>query len=55
MRAVDCPCGEHLTARNDGQLLEAAKAHNSSDHDNQYSETELRVLVDTAAYDERGE
>lgn len=51
MRAVDCPCGEHLEAQNDTKLLEAAKDHNSQDHDGQYSETDLRTLVNTAAYD----
>lgn len=53
MRAVECPCGEHLEARNDHNLLEAAKAHASEAHEgeDQYSETDLRILVDTKAYD----
>lgn len=51
MRAVDCPCGEHLEARNDSALIEAAKEHNARDHDEQYSETDLRTLVNTSAYD----
>lgn len=51
MRAVDCPCGEHLEARNDSELTEAAKRHASSEHGDQYSDADIRVLVDTAAYD----
>jgi hypothetical protein len=55
MRAVDCPCGEHLTGRNDTEVLEAAKQHNSEDHPDDYTETQLRVMVNTTAYDERAE
>ncbi len=53
MRAVDCPCGEHLEGRNDTDLLEKARAHAAEDHpdDDQYSEVRLRTLVNTAAYD----
>lgn len=51
MRGVDCPCGEYLEAQNDGQLLEAAKEHNDEAHADDYSETDLRRLIDTAAYD----
>lgn len=51
MRAVDCPCGEYLEARNDGELLEEAKRHASAEHGDTYSEADLRVLVNTAAYD----
>ena len=53
MRAVECPCGEVLEARNDHDLLEAAKRHAGEAHvgEGQYSETDLRILVDTKAYD----
>ena len=51
MRAVECPCGEYLEARNDAELLEAAKAHASDAHDGRYSDGDLRILVDTRAYD----
>lgn len=51
MRAVDCPCGEHLEARNDTELMESVKRHNGDAHDGTYSDADLRVLVDTAAYD----
>ena len=53
MRAVDCPCGEHLEAQTDTALLEAAKQHNTEEHPDQYSEIDLRTLVNTAAYDAR--
>jgi hypothetical protein len=45
MRAVGCPCGEHLEARNDGELIKAAKEHADEDHPNEYSEGDLRLLV----------
>ena len=51
MRAVECPCGEHLEARSDSELIEAAKRHAGEEHEGQYSETDLRVLVNTTAYD----
>ena len=51
MRAVDCPCGEHLQESNDTKLLESLKQHADEDHEGKYSETELRVLVTTTAYD----
>jgi hypothetical protein len=54
MRAVECPCGEYLEARNDTELLEAAKEHASEDHEGRYTEGELRVLIDTTAYDTAG-
>lgn len=55
MRAVDCPCGEYLEARSDSQLLERAKQHASEEHGDTYSEADLRILVDTAAYDVGGD
>lgn len=51
MRAVDCPCGEHLEARSDAELTDAARRHATSEHEGRYSDADLRVLVDTAAYD----
>ena len=51
MRAVDCPCGEHLEGANDTKVLEAVKKHASEEHEGRYSETDLRLLVDTSAYD----
>ena len=51
MRAVECPCGEYLEARNDTELLQAAKQHAGDAHEGRYSEADLRILVDTKAYD----
>ena len=51
MRAVDCPCGEYLEARNDGELLERAQAHAAQAHGDEYSDADLRVLISTRAYD----
>jgi hypothetical protein len=51
MRAVDCPCGEHLEARTDADLLEKAKRHSSEEHGSKYSETDLKTLINTTAYD----
>jgi hypothetical protein len=51
MRAVECPCGEHLEARNDTDLMQAAKQHADEVHQGEYSDADLRILVDTAAYD----
>jgi hypothetical protein len=51
MRAVDCPCGEHFEAQTDAQLLELLKQHADTEHPGEYSETDLRLLVNTSAYD----
>ena len=51
MRAMDCPCGEYIEARNDGEVLDAVKRHASEEHEGTYSEAELKILVDTSAYD----
>ena len=51
MRAVDCPCGEAIEARNDSELFETLKRHASQEHANQYPDIDLKLRVDTAAYD----
>jgi hypothetical protein len=51
MRAVDCPCGEHFEGTNDTQLVAELKRHSSDDHDDEYSEADLRLMVNTSAYD----
>lgn len=51
MRAVECPCGEHLEGQNDTKLLEKVKQHANEEHEGKYSEVDLRLLVDTSAYD----
>lgn len=51
MRAVECPCGEAIDARSDSELFESAKRHASQEHGDQYSDADLKLLVDTRAYD----
>ena len=51
MRAVDCPCGEHLEEQNDEKLLEATRHHAEEDHPDRYQDWELRQMVTTGAYD----
>jgi predicted small metal-binding protein len=51
MRAVECPCGEHLEGTNDTELMESAKRHTSEEHEGEYTDVDLRLLVSTAAYD----
>jgi hypothetical protein len=50
MRAVECPCGEHIEASTDSQLLETMKQHATDEHEGD-SDADLRLLVNTAAYD----
>ena len=50
MRAVDCPCGEHMEADTDAALVEELTEHANDEHEGRYQESELRVLVSTAAY-----
>ena len=51
MRAVECPCGEHFEAQTDEKILESVKRHADEDHAGEYSEADLRLLVNTSAYD----
>jgi hypothetical protein len=51
MRAVDCPCGEHVESDTDARLIEAIKSHADEAHPDRYEESDLRILVSTTAYD----
>ncbi len=51
MRAVDCPCGEHIEADTDARVLETLKQHTDEDHPGRYDDVEIRLLVNTTAYD----
>jgi predicted small metal-binding protein len=51
MRAVECPCGEHLEGATDAEVLEATKRHATEEHEGQYTDIDLKLLVDTSAYD----
>lgn len=50
MRAVDCPCGEHIEADSDAALISQLAEHANDEHPDRYEESELRILVSTAAY-----
>ena len=51
MRAVECPCGEHFEAQTDEKVLESVTRHADEEHPGEYAETDLRLLVNTSAYD----
>jgi hypothetical protein len=51
MRAVDCPCGEHVESDSDAKLIEVIKEHADQEHPGRYEESDLRLLVTTTAYD----
>jgi hypothetical protein len=51
MRAVECPCGEHLEGNNDETLFQEARKHADEDHPDEYEDWQLRQLVATTAYD----
>ncbi len=50
MRAVDCPCGEHIEADSDASLTDRLAEHANEAHRGRYEESELRLLVSTSAY-----
>jgi predicted small metal-binding protein len=54
MRAVEFPCGEHLEANNDEELLKEARKHADEDHANEYEDWQLRQMITTGAYDTGG-
>jgi hypothetical protein len=51
MRAVECPCGEHLEGNNDETLVEEMRKHADEDHPGEYEDWQLRQMVTTTAYD----
>ena len=51
MRAVECPCGEHLEGNNDETLVEEMRKHTDEDHPGEYEDWQLRQMVTTTAYD----
>ena len=55
MRGYDCACGEYLEAENDQKLLEQMQRHTESEHQGEFSETQLRTMRDQGAYDVRSE
>ena len=51
MRAVDCRCGEHFEGQTDTALVEELKKHADEEHQGEMSDTDVRLLVNTSAYD----
>jgi hypothetical protein len=51
MRAVECPCGEHFEASTDAEVLVELTKHADENHPDEYSESDLRLVVNTSAYD----
>ena len=51
MRAVDCTCGEHFEGSTDAALFDELKKHADEDHEDDLTEADLRLMVNTSAYD----
>jgi hypothetical protein len=51
MRAVECPCGEHLEGQNDQTLFQKFRQHADTEHEGEYEDWQLRQMVTTTAYD----
>jgi hypothetical protein len=52
MRAIDCPCGHHLEAADDAELVRLAREHIAEHHpDMERSDGQLRERVAADAYD----
>jgi hypothetical protein len=51
MRAVECPCGEHLEGQNDQTLFQEFRQHADTEHEGEYEDQQLRQIVTTTAYD----
>lgn len=51
MRAIDCPCGHHLEATDDAQLLRLCREHIADHHpDMQRTDEQIRERIATDAY-----
>ena len=56
MRAIDCPCGEHLLGTDDDDLLDHARAHVEGEHPGlERTDDQLRLRIVDDAYDAAGE
>jgi predicted small metal-binding protein len=52
MRAIDCPCGDHLEGADDEDLVRMARQHIEEHHpDMDRSEEQLRNRIAAGAYD----
>jgi predicted small metal-binding protein len=52
MRAIECPCGHHLEAADDEELVRLAREHVDRDHpEMRRNDAEIRERVAADAYD----
>jgi predicted small metal-binding protein len=52
MRAIECPCGHHLEAETDDELVRLAREHVDQDHpEMERSDDEIRARVAADAYE----
>lgn len=52
MRAIDCPCGHRLEAKDDQELFRAARAHVDRDHpEMERTDAQIEGRVAADAYD----
>jgi predicted small metal-binding protein len=52
MRALECPCGHHLEAADDEELLRLAREHVDREHpEMERSDEQIRARVTADAYD----
>jgi predicted small metal-binding protein len=52
MRAIDCPCGHHLEAADDAELLRLCREHIAEYHpDMQRTDEQIRERVAADAYE----
>lgn len=52
MRAIDCPCGHHLEAADDGELLRLCREHIAEHHpDMQRTDEQIRERVTADSYE----
>jgi predicted small metal-binding protein len=52
MRAIECPCGHHLTAADDEELFRLCREHVDRDHpEMERTDAQIRARVRADAYD----
>lgn len=52
MRAIECPCGQHLEGADDEELFRLAREHVDRDHpETQRTDEQLRARITADAYD----
>jgi predicted small metal-binding protein len=52
MRAIDCPCGHHFEAADDGELFRICREHVTRDHpEMERTDEQIRERIAADAYD----